>query len=262
MRLGNLRFSVGRFAFWWDTVGEGLDSQTERGVRDFQWFFMDLSRRAACRGAAQRGSPETQRFPHGLFVPACYTLMATYFFQLIEEVCRFSAREELLPLSKQPQAGRVDPHQCVRMTRVNTFLQDIPPSSSHPFLDPTIYVWILKILFQFSCSTHTCPSFASPCKDLENMILRRLLGSLLLTNMRCGRCDFAPHCCPCPLSSPLCYHACFSIPEGLHFPALLQRFPSSFSGVSQSPFPHDFLKATHFLGASNIEDSDFFRSRL
>lgn len=121
---------------------------------------MDLSRRAACRGAAQRGSPETQRFPHGLFVPACYTLMATYFFQLIEEVCRFSAREELLPLSKQPQAGRVDLHHCVRMTRVNTFWQDIPPSSSHPFLDTNHLRFdfenSLPVLMQYSYLSILC----------------------------------------------------------------------------------------------------------
>lgn len=146
--------------------------RSETGQSDWTWistissiFFIGLSRRAACGGAAQRGSPETQQFPHGLFVPACYTLMATYFFQLIEEVCRFSAREELLPLSKLPQAGRVHPHQRVRMTRVNTFWQDSPPpipfssvSRPKPF---TFWFW------KFSSSSHTCPSFASRCKDLE-----------------------------------------------------------------------------------------------
>lgn len=114
------------------------------------------------------------------------------------------------------------------------FLTRYPPipfssnSRPKPF---TFWFW------KFSSSSHTCPSFASPCKDLENMILRRLLGSLLLTSVRCGRHDFAPHCCPCPLSSPLCCDACFSIPEGCHFPPFVHRFLSSISGVSQSPFP-------------------------
>lgn len=97
---------------------------------------MGLSRRAACRGASLPGSPETQQFPHGLFGPACYTLMATYFFQLIEEVCRFSAREELLPLSKLPQAGRV--HHTSVCAWPEWILSDkiSPPSPSHPFPDP------------------------------------------------------------------------------------------------------------------------------
>lgn len=226
--------------------------RSETGQSDWTWistissiFFIGLSRRAACGGAAQRGSPETQQFPHGLFVPACYTLMATYFFQLIEEVCRFSAREELLPLSKLPQAGRVHPHQRVRMTRVNTFWQDPPPSPSHPFLDPNhlrsdfenslpVLILVHPLLHAAKIWKHDPKETAwLPSADQREVRQTRFCTPLLLS------LSFA-------LSSLL--WCLLFIPRRMSFPSLFTQIPFLHLRGLSEPFPTWLLEGNPFPG--------------